>query len=356
MTHHTPKGKMTRMRSCIFFLLFVVPLVADPMFFKNYTADNLPQALNLKKKLTIDPKPCRVLQPQKKYTPYGERNMSGCALAFKKDAQRAYDLSLGYKVTGKRDYVDKTKEILQAWATHLKDVTTLQGSDDINFYLPLMHMAFLNIADNNNDLSFTMSYNDFTTHMLNFSQATKNTNHGAWGILLNTTSALVLQDNTILNTSADLWHKWIMNNIDKDGIIGSVIARSDTSNYTGGAHKGIKGLAYTNFTLLALSVAGELLHEQGFKTFTDDEIKNRLGAAYHQIASWINDPTTFIYYQPGLRGVHNNAYFLLLSLYYDDPIANSLIKTGPLKEDPFRLKERKDIRPTESSESSRQSL
>lgn len=245
----------------------------------------------------------------------------------------SYDLALGYLVSKNKQYGLKAIEILNAWAKELQSVDTYQSEDNINFYMPYMNMAYWFVKK-----AFpSPEYEEFIKRMHQYSQSALNTNHGAWGILFDVSSALALDDHALLQNSANRWQEWVFKAIDESGVIASAITRSDTSDYHGGPTKGIKGIAYTNFALLALTVSGELLFENGYDLW-GSEAGKRLSVAYNKVATWILNPETFPYFQPNLIGVHNNAYFIILAKHYSSPSANELLKQGDLHEDGFRLK------------------
>ncbi|GAA9863214.1 alginate lyase family protein [Helicobacter pylori] len=245
----------------------------------------------------------------------------------------SYDLALGYWVSKNKQYGLKAIEILNAWAEELQSVDTYQSEDNINFYMPYMNMAYWFIKK-----AFpSPEYEDFIKRMRQYSQSALNTNHGAWGILFDVSSALALDDHALLQNSANRWQEWVFKAIDEDGVILSAITRSDTSDYHGGPTKGIKGIAYTNFALLALTVSGELLFENGYDLWGSGA-GQRLSVAYNKTATWILNPETFPYFQPNLIGVHNNAYFIILAKHYSSPSADELLRQGDLHEDGFRLK------------------
>ncbi|GAA8321580.1 hypothetical protein HpKG91_04720 [Helicobacter pylori] len=231
-----------------------------------------------------------------------------------------------------KQYGLKAIEILNAWAKELQSVDTYQSEDNINFYMPYMNMAYWFVKK-----AFpSPEYEDFIKRMCQYSQSALNTNHGAWGILFDVSSALALDDHALLHNSANRWQEWVFKAIDENGVIPSAITRSDTSDYHGGPTKGIKGIAYTNFALLALTVSGELLFENGYDLW-GSEAGKRLSVAYNKVATWILNPETFPYFQPNLIGVHNNAYFIILAKHYSSPSADELLKQGDLHEDGFRL-------------------
>ncbi len=327
------------MKRFVLFLLFMCVCVCvqahaeQDYFFRDFKSTDLPKKLHLDKKLSQTIQPCAQLNASKHYTSIGVREPDVCTKSFKKSAMMSYDLALGYLVSKNKQYGLKAIEILNAWAKELQSVDTYQSEDNINFYMPYMNMAYWFVKK-----AFpSPEYEDFIKRMRQYSQSALNTNHGAWGILFDVSSALALDDHALLQNSANRWQEWVFKAIDENGVIPSAITRSDTSDYHGGPTKGIKGIAYTNFALLALTISGELLFENGYDLWGSGAGK-RLSVAYNKVATWILNPETFPYFQPNLIGVHNNAYFIILAKHYSSPSANELLKQGDLHEDGFRLK------------------
>ncbi len=327
------------MKRFVLFLLFMCVCVCvqahaeQDYFFRDFKSTDLPKKLHLDKKLSQTIQPCVQLNASKHYTSTGVREPDACTKSFKKSALMSYDLALGYLVSQNKQYGLKAIEILNAWAKELQSVDTYQSENNINFYMPYMNMAYWFVKK-----AFpSPEYEEFIKRMRQYSQSALNTNHGAWGILFDVSSALALDDNALLQNSANRWQEWVFKAIDENGVIASAITRSDTSDYHGGPTKGIKGIAYTNFALLALTISGELLFENGYDLW-GSEAGKRLFVAYNKVATWILNPETFPYFQPNLIGVHNNAYFIILAKHYSSPSADELLKQGDLHEDGFRLK------------------
>ncbi|MGL2344098.1 alginate lyase family protein [Helicobacter pylori] len=319
--------------SFMFVCVCVQAYAEQDYFFRDFKSTDLPKKLHLDKKLSQTIQPCAQLNASKHYTSTGVREPDSCTKSFKKSALMSYDLALGYWVSKNKQYGLKAIEILNAWAKELQSVDTYQSEDNINFYMPYMNMAYWFVKK-----AFpSPEYEDFIKRMRQYSQSALNTNQGAWGILFDVSSALVLDDHALLHNSANRWQEWVFKAIDENGVIASAITRSDTSDYHGGPTKGIKGIAYTNFALLALTISGELLFENGYDLW-GSEAGKRLSVAYNKVATWILNPETFPYFQPNLIGVHNNAYFIILAKHYSSPSANELLKQGDLHEDGFRLK------------------
>ncbi len=319
--------------SFMFVCVCVQAYAGQDYFFRDFKSKDLPKKLHLDKKLSQTIQPCAQLNASKHYTSAGVREPDICTKSFKKSALMSYDLALGYLVSKNKQYGLKAIEILNTWAKELQSVDTYQSEDNINFYMPYMNMAYWFVKK-----AFpSPEYEEFVKRMRQYSQSALNTNHGAWGILFDVSSALALDDNALLHNSANRWQDWIFKAIDENGVIASAITRSDTSDYHGGPTKGIKGIAYTNFALLALTISGELLFENGYDLW-GSEAGKRLSVAYNKAATWILNPETFPYFQPNLIGVHNNAYFIILAKHYSSPSTNELLKQGDLHEDGFRLK------------------
>ncbi len=319
--------------SFMFVCVCVQAYAEQDYFFRDFKSTDLPQKLHLDKKLSQTIQPCAQLNASKHYTSTGVREPDACTKSFKKSALMSYDLALGYLVSQNKQYGLKAIEILNAWAKELQSVDTYQSEDNINFYMPYMNMAYWFVKK-----AFpSPEYEDFVKRMHQYSQSALNTNHGAWGILFDVSSALALDDHALLQNSANRWQDWIFKAIDENGVIANAITRSDTSDYHGGPTKGIKGIAYTNFALLALTISGELLFENGYDLW-GSEAGKRLSVAYNKVATWILNPETFPYFQPNLIGVHNNAYFIILAKHYSSPSADELLRQGDLHEDGFRLK------------------
>ncbi|MGL2669453.1 alginate lyase family protein [Helicobacter pylori] len=319
--------------SFMFVCVCVQAYAEQDYFFRDFKSRDLPQKLHLDKKLSQTIQPCMQLNASKHYTSTGVREPDSCTKSFKKSALMSYDLALGYLVSKNKQYGLKAIEILNAWAKELQSVDTYQSEDNINFYMPYMNMAYWFVKK-----AFSSpEYEDFVKRMRQYSQSALNTNHGAWGILFDVSSALALDDHALLHNSANRWQEWVFKAIDENGVIASAITRSDTSDYHGGPTKGIKGIAYANFALLALTISGELLFENGYDLW-GSEAGKRLSVAYNKAATWILNPETFPYFQPNLIGVHNNAYFIILAKHYSSPSADELLRQGDLHEDGFRLK------------------
>ncbi|WP_104638096.1 alginate lyase family protein [Helicobacter bizzozeronii] len=313
-------------------LCFLSTLQTVPYFFRDFHSDNLEHAIHLHRKLKKEIQVCAQLNTLPHYTPTGERKADPCSAAFKRSATLSYDLALGFLVSGKQEYAKRAQEILEKWAQGLEVVGSKEAENLINFYMPYMNMAYLFIRSKFPSHAFER----FSSNMLAYARYGKTNNIGAWAILLGVSSALVIHDHDLLLRMSHKWQEWILNAVDENGVMAKEIVRSNTANYNGGPTKGIKGIAYTHFALTPISVAGQLLAENGFDLW-HSRAAQKLFKAYNKTAEWVLNPTSFPYYQPNLMGVHHDAYFLLLNKYFKSVAGQQAIKQGDFKGDRFRL-------------------
>ncbi|WP_120946235.1 alginate lyase family protein [Helicobacter labacensis] len=319
-------------------LCFLSTLSATPYFFRDFHSSHLEHAIHLQRKLKKEIHTCTQLNTLPHYTPTGERKADACSAEFKKSATLAYDLALGFLTSGKAEYAQRAQEILEQWAQSLKVVGSKEAKNLINFYMPYMNMAYLFMRTKFPSPLFE----HFARDTLAYARLNKDNNIGAWAILLGVSSALVTHDGNLLAKMADKWQEWILNAVDENGVMAKEIVRSNTANYNGGPTKGIKGIAYTHFALTPISVAGQLLAENGFDLW-HSRAAQKLFKAYERAAEWVLNPKSFPYYQPNLIGVHHDAYFLLLNKYFKSLAGQAVIEQGNFQGDRFRLQFNEDL-------------
>ncbi len=313
-------------------LCFLSALQATQYFFRDFHSDDLERAIHLRKKLKKEIHTCAQLNTLPHYTPTGERKADPCSAEFKRSATLSYDLALGFLTSGKQPYAQRAKEILEQWAQSLEVVGSKEAKNLVNFYMPYMNMAYLFIRAKFPSPIFER----FSHNMLAYARTNKDNNIGAWSVLFELSGALVTHDRDLLLRMAQQWQSWILNAIDENGVMAKEIVRSNTANYNGGPTKGIKGIAYTHFALKPISIAGQLLAENGFDLW-HTHAAQKLFKAYDTTARWVLNPKSFPYYQPNLIGIHHNAYFLLLNKYFKSLAGQEAIKQDHFKRDRFRL-------------------
>nr|WP_286349431.1 alginate lyase family protein [Helicobacter sp. NHP21005] len=324
--------KKHTMKAFLLGLCVLSTLQATPFIFKDFRAHDLEHAIHLKRKLNKQIQTCPELNTLPHYTETGERKADFCTKEFKRSAGLAYDLALGFHTSGKMEYAQRAQEILNQWAQSLHIVGSKEAKNLINFYMPYMDMAYLFIR-----AKFpSPAFEHFVRHMLEYARLNKDNNIGAWSVLFVVSGALVLNDHALLLKMAHQWQAWLLNAIDDHGVMVKEMVRSNTADYNGGPTKGIKGIGYTHFALTPISVAGQLLAENGFDLWHTSAAQ-KLFKAYDKAAQWVLAPTSFPYYQPGLMGVHKNAYFLLLNQYFKSLAGQEAIKQDGFKADRFRL-------------------
>ncbi|MFC3847167.1 alginate lyase family protein [Helicobacter baculiformis] len=319
-------------------LCLLSTLQSTQYFFKDFRSDDLERAIHLHRKLKKEIQACVQLNTLPHYTPTGERKADLCSAEFKRSATLSYDLALGFLTSGKKEYAERAREILEKWSQSLEMVSSKEAENLINFYMPYMNMAYLFIRSK----FASHMFERFSSNMLAYARYSKDNNIGAWSVLFGVSTALVTNDRDLLLRMADKWQKWILNAIDENGVMVKEIVRSNTSNYNGGPTKGIKGIAYTHFALEPISVAGQLLAENGFNLW-HSRAAQKLFKAYNKTAEWVLNPETFPYYQPNLVGVHHDAYFLLLNKYSKSLAGQQAIKQDHFESDRFRLQFNRDL-------------
>jgi hypothetical protein len=290
--------------------------------------------------LAYVPQPQAVLAPDPHYTANGINQSGNTARQLATDAQVAYQAGLCYLLTTDPRFVATAQRILDAWAGTLRQVTTQQGKDDVNFNLPYMIMAasWVRGVGGWNSAPFDQF---LRTTVLPVSQAANPRNHGLWGVLLDASAAAYLGDAPRLRTARARWQALLRGEVAADGTLPEEMQRSGTTNWRGGPDKGFKGLAYTHYALLPASLAAKIFADQGQPVWhTQGGLL--LQAAFERAAAWTLHPDTFPYFASNgghLEGVHNAAYFALLRHYYPSQDAEAVLRQGSVGMNGFRLLE-----------------
>lgn len=254
-------------------------------------------------------------------------NKAGKQLA--DDSQIAYRAGLCYQLTGDGRFARHAQQMLDAWGTTLRAVDSRQGAASVNFYLPAFIIAGYWVRDFGDwDERDWQAFLRQTVAPL--SAAHRHNNHGSWGVLLNATLAVYLQDAALLAQTQLRWQALVAAQVDAEGVMTQEICRSDTANWCGGATKGIKGIAYTHFALLPTALSAQILGEQGHDVWYTPAGAS-LGKAYAKAAQWTLHPETFPFYRTNhgrLIGVENGDYFALLQRHYPNPDGAAVLAKG----------------------------
>lgn len=290
------------------------------------------------KQLSAPPKPVKTLALAQHYISSGVDVASQKRDVLAPDAQRAYREGLCYLITGNSRYAQSAQAILDAWAQTLTSAPTLQGKDALNFDMPYMIAAaeWVREADRWNPARFTAFLKNV---VLPDAELSNPNNHGMWAVLLVASAATFDGDSPMLSVAKGRWAQILQGEVSPDGSMPREAERSDTSNYRGGPDKGIKGIAYTHFTLLPASVAAKLFADAGQPVWNTTAGK-LLDKAFGKAAQWTLAPQTFPYYagdKTKLIGVNNASYFPLLLKYYPNPSAKQIVASGKITADGFEL-------------------
>ncbi|MGH8460434.1 MAG: alginate lyase family protein [Stenotrophobium sp.] len=290
--------------------------------------------------LDYAPAPVPVFAPDPHYTGAGINDSANNGKQLADDAHAAYRAGLCFLITGEQRYAATAQHILDAWAGTLTQVPTHQGKDGVNFDLPYMIMAasWVRGAGDWNSAAFDRFLRQT---VLPVSQAENPNNHGAWGVLMEASAAAYLGDTQRLSAAQERWQRLMQGAVAADGSLPREIQRSGTSNWRGGPDKGVKGIAYTHYFLLPVSLAAKIFADQGQPVWNSSG-GHLLQAAFNRAAAWTLYPQTFPYYASNgghLEGVRNAAYFALLLQVYPDKDAETVLGQGDVGMDGFCLLE-----------------
>lgn len=164
-------------------------------------------------------------------------------------------------------------------------------------------------------------------------------NHANWGVLLEASVGAYLGDRELLSHAERRWQELMQVQVAADGSLPLEVCRSDTTDWCGGAHKGINGLSYTHWTLLPTTLAAKVFERQGMDVWRTPG-GEKLASAFSQAAAWTTRPDTFPFYASNdgkLNGVRNAAYFALLRQHFSSRDADQVMKDGNLGLDRFDL-------------------
>jgi hypothetical protein len=295
-----------------------------------------------KSALDLDSHPIADFSPAPHYGPTGvvAENKDAAGPSLRRDSLAVYDLALCAKISHDSQFSFKAEQILDGWAHTTKRIGTLQGEDAFNFYFPyaLLGANLLTQETNWHSDDFSKFVKDIVVPANN---SNKQNNHGNWGVLLLVSAGGYLHDDALIHRARDRWIELMRTQVAEDGTLPLEICRSDTSNWCGGPTKGIKGIAYTHYTLFPTTIAAEIFRNLGQDVYSGPE-GNMLCEAYAKAAAWSLHPETFPYFSSNegkLDGVHNIDYFYVLQNRCPTSDGFALLdEFGGTATDPFRLR------------------
>lgn len=284
------------------------------------------------------PKPTKSLALEAHYSATGVNTDSADDKRFANDAREAYRQGLCHQLTGHAGFATIAQRIIDGWAGTLTSVTTPQAKATLNFNSQYLILAAswvrgVNGWDNSGFDRF------LTGTVLPNSSASRENNHGAWGVYLDASAAAYLGDAQRLSAARDRWNTLMKQAIQPDGTMPAEMERSATSNWRGGPDKGVKGISYTHYFMLPATLAAKIFADQGQPVW-QGESGGLFEAAFAKSAGWTLRPDTFPYYASNngkLEGVRNAGYFPLLLRYYRNKDAKAVVKQGQLGDGGFVL-------------------
>ena len=320
--------------------------IRKPLLFSQERIEEMrakPQSVEALKKeceveLEVKAAPVAVLEPVSHYNTKGVAHDPAEEI-LKHDATMAYNAAVCYALTNDTRYALHAQQIIGAWASTLKEVKGGQGDSACNFYMPLMIIAASVVRDVGdwNDAEFkvlldkTVRYTSHDNH--------KN-NHGTWGVFLDSCIGFYLGDEALVQKAQNRWNELICHQVDKDGVLFLELTRSNTNNWNGGPDKGVNGIHYTHYTLLAATLSAENFRSQGRDLYSM-EGGEYLRRAFVKGAALVLNPETSPYYESNhgvLNGVYGDAgYVPVLNKRYPCEAATALLKQHKLQDGGFLL-------------------
>ena len=292
--------------------------------------------------LRLQSKPVVDFSPPPHYGPNGPEPTTdeSPVPTLKRESLAVYRLALCFEISKDPKYSSKAEGILDGWAATTTKIGTDQGKDAFNFYFPyaLMGAYILRHDANWSDQAFPTFV---WKVVIPANNAAKANNHANWGVLLLAASGGYLDDPAILKQARSRWLELMRSQVAADGSLPLEICRSDTSDWCGGVTKGIKGMAYTHFTLEPTAIAAEIFQNEGMSVYSTPE-GQLLCKAYRRAAQWTLHPETFPYFESNhgkLEGLDHVDYFYILQERCPNPDgAAVMIKYGAHTADPLDLR------------------
>ena len=149
-------------------------------------------------------------------------------------------------------------------------------------------------------------------------------NWGSWGLVLWLSGATYLNDKAAFDKGIARYKEFIEKQMAEDGHLPLEVVRN------GGV--GERGLWYTHFSLMPLTIAAEIARVNGIDLF-DYEAPNKrtLRAAFERVAPWTRDPQTFPYFKPKKedekqQGFDYISYWEILNNHWPNADAAAMLK------------------------------
>jgi hypothetical protein len=330
----------------LFLIISLSPARAEPIersktsfscvFISDSRIRNLKEAVSKKKDPTYHAfKACRIhadqnldrtpTTPKNWYVPGFYRDADGHRKAkngLRDDANAAYAMALCYRVTGQQKYAQSAVRLINAWAA---SIDTMSRKDDSTLSFSYHFPALIFAADLLRDEDVWPKdqqrvFSEFIrSKALPMNTMNRENNWGNWGLVLSSSCAVYLKDESLFEKCVERWKYFIEHQIAADGHLSHEVKRSG----------GQRGIWYSHFSLMPQTIAAEILRVNGKDLFDFKSPSGRtLKQAYDKIAEWTRKPDSFPYWKgdpKGLKGVDYFSYFEILNTHWSNADASELL-------------------------------
>ncbi len=266
--------------------------------------------------------------PEHWYVPGFYRDAEGHRRAknvLRDDANAAFALALGYRLTGETAYAQAAIRLIDAWAG---DLQTLSRQDDSTLSFSYHFPALLFAADLLRDTgawpeASQAVFADFLRERaVPMNTMARRNNWGNWGLVLAAAGAVYLQDEALFDECVERWKYFLEHQLDENGHLPHEVNRSG----------GRRGIWYSHFCLMPQTIAAEILRVNGVDLFDHVSPSGRtLRQAFQVVAHWTAEPDEFPYW-PGdpdqMLGVAYFSYFEILNARWPDEHATRLLENA----------------------------
>ncbi len=254
----------------------------------------------------------------------------------RKDATLAYEEALCFRILNESRYAKQSAKVINAWASTLKEFDPSLADTKLSmneFFAPMIVAADLLNTSNEWTVGDKLRFKDFIRQIilpLNTMEPKQN-NHANWGVFLVLCAAAYTDDVVLFEKAKDRFKSLIDIQIGADGTMVLEYDRSDTKNWHGGPTKGKNGIWYSNYALMPITLAAEVLNSNGFDLYNYRTISGKsIGLAFKKAAEWSRHPELFPFYKLNhgkLKGARAVSYFEILNQHWPDPNASELLSS-----------------------------
>ena len=244
------------------------------------------------------------------------------------DANVAYALALGFRVTGELKYAQTAVRLINTWATNIDSMSQQDDSRlSFSYHFPALIFAADLLRDEDVWLEEQQQVfaNFLENRALPMNTMQSKNNWGNWGLVLAVSCAVYLRDEALFKQCVERWKYFIEHQIAADGHLPHEVNRSG----------GQRGIWYSHFCLMPQTIAAEIIRVNGIDLFDFKSPSGKtLQQAFEKVATWTEQPGRFPYFQgqaDKLLGVNYFSYFEILSTHWPNDAASRLLeKSRPL--------------------------